>query len=83
MAGRRYRPTLEDFIEFLVLEGLAEARSGWRDVLDAGRWTRRLPAHPAPGGHPPRPANHPRRDRRPALRLGLHPGRSGPGWCCP
>jgi hypothetical protein len=37
MGGRRYRPTLEDFIEFLVLEGLAEARSGWRDVLDAGR----------------------------------------------
>jgi hypothetical protein len=37
MGGRRYRPILEDFIEFLILEGLAEARPGWRDVLDAAR----------------------------------------------
>lgn len=37
MGSRRYRPTLEDFIEFLILEGLTEARAGWREVLDAGR----------------------------------------------
>jgi hypothetical protein len=37
VGGRRYRPTLEDVIEFLIAEGLADGRVGWRDVLDAGR----------------------------------------------
>jgi hypothetical protein len=37
MGGRRYRPILEDVIEFLVAEGLAEARDGWRDVIEAER----------------------------------------------
>lgn len=35
--GRRYRPALEDVIEFLIAEGLADGRPGWRDVLDAER----------------------------------------------
>lgn len=37
MGGRRYRPILEDVIEFLVTEGLAGARDRWRDVIEAGR----------------------------------------------
>lgn len=35
--GRRYRPALEDVIEFLIVEGLADGRAGWRDVLSAER----------------------------------------------
>jgi hypothetical protein len=35
--GRRYRPVLEDFVEFLIVEGLADGRRGWRDVLNAER----------------------------------------------
>jgi len=37
VGGRRFRPTLEDVIEFLVVEKLAEPREGWRDVLDEQR----------------------------------------------
>jgi hypothetical protein len=37
VGGRRYRPTLEDVIEFLVTEKLAEPRDGWRAVVDAQR----------------------------------------------
>lgn len=33
VGGRRYRPTLEDLIEFVVTEGLADAHEGWQDVL--------------------------------------------------
>jgi hypothetical protein len=33
VGGRRYRPTLEDVIEFLVTEGLADPRERWEDVL--------------------------------------------------
>jgi hypothetical protein len=42
VGGRRFRPTLEDVIEFLVIEKLAEPRAGWRDVLDQRRreWER-------------------------------------------
>jgi hypothetical protein len=35
--GYRYRLILEDVIQFLVAEGLAKGRRGWRDVLAAER----------------------------------------------
>jgi hypothetical protein len=37
VGGRRYRPILEDVIEFLVLENLADARPDWRDVIQVTR----------------------------------------------
>lgn len=37
VGGRRYRPSLEDVIEFLVNERLVRARDGWQEVLDASR----------------------------------------------
>lgn len=37
VGGRRFRPTLEDLIEFLIIEGFAEARSDWRRVLERPR----------------------------------------------
>lgn len=37
VGGLRYRPSLEDFIEFLVLEGFATPRAGWQELLDASR----------------------------------------------
>lgn len=37
MGGRRFRPSLEDIIEFLVCEDLAEGRPGWQRVVDEGR----------------------------------------------
>lgn len=38
VGGRRFRPSLEDFIEFLYDEGLLPAtHEGWRDVLDRTR----------------------------------------------
>lgn len=37
VGGRRFRPTLEDVIEFLVAEGLADGRNGWQQVLDQSR----------------------------------------------
>lgn len=34
VGGRRFRPTLEDFIEFIYLEEIVlELKEGWRDVL--------------------------------------------------
>jgi hypothetical protein len=43
VGGRRFRPSLEDVIEFLVLEGLVEKRETWREVVDEhrDRWERR------------------------------------------
>jgi hypothetical protein len=35
--GRRFRPSLEDVIEFLIVEGLVEHRKGWREALDKTR----------------------------------------------
>jgi hypothetical protein len=35
--ARRYRPTLEDVVEFLVAEKLASGRRGWKAVVDDGR----------------------------------------------
>jgi hypothetical protein len=37
VGGRRYRPALEDVIEFLIIERLADFRAGWEDVLNAER----------------------------------------------
>jgi hypothetical protein len=47
VGGRRFRPSLEDVVEFLVVEGLAEAHEGWDRVLSDHReeWhTRQLRA---------------------------------------
>ena len=37
VGGRRYRPALEDVIEFLIAEKLAEPARGWKEVIDASR----------------------------------------------
>jgi hypothetical protein len=37
VGGRRYRPSLEDVIEFLVVEDLVVGRSGWQDVVSRHR----------------------------------------------
>ncbi|MGW2501858.1 hypothetical protein ACWCXL_12200 [Streptomyces sp. NPDC001588] len=37
VGGKRFRPCLEDVIEFLVVERLVEARDGYEKVLEAGR----------------------------------------------
>ncbi|ROP44146.1 hypothetical protein [Streptomyces sp. PanSC9] len=37
VGGRRFRPSLEDIIEFLVSERLADGREGWQRVVDEGR----------------------------------------------
>jgi hypothetical protein len=42
VGGRRFRPTLEDLIEFLVLEELVEGHAGWQEVIAThrGGWER-------------------------------------------
>jgi hypothetical protein len=37
VGGRRFRPTIEDFIELLVDEKLARPKNGWRQVIAEGR----------------------------------------------
>ncbi|WP_019059930.1 hypothetical protein [Streptomyces prunicolor] len=37
VGGKRFRPCLEDVIEFLVVERLVEARDGYEKLLEAGR----------------------------------------------
>ena len=37
VGGVRFRPCLEDVIEFLIYEGFVEPRPGWEQVLDEGR----------------------------------------------
>jgi hypothetical protein len=37
VGGRRYRPSLEDVIEFLIVERLVDARDGWQSILSAER----------------------------------------------
>lgn len=37
VGGRRYRPSLEDVIEFLVDEKLVNGKPGWKAVLEEGR----------------------------------------------
>ncbi len=46
VGGARFRPCLEDFIQFLLCECLFDAEPGWRAHVDAGRerWRRRQAA---------------------------------------
>lgn len=37
VGGRRFRPSVEDLIEFLVTEQLASGRPGWKRHVDQGR----------------------------------------------
>lgn len=37
VGGRRYRPCLEDILEFLIVEGFVRGRGGWKEVLDKER----------------------------------------------
>lgn len=37
VGGRRFRPCLEDIIEFLAVERIVQARDGYEKILDAGR----------------------------------------------
>ncbi len=37
VGGRRFRPSVEDVIELLIVEGLVEARQGWQEALNATR----------------------------------------------
>lgn len=37
VGGKRFRPCLEDLIEFLVIERLVQARDGYQEVLEASR----------------------------------------------
>lgn len=37
VGGRRYRPCLEDIIEFLIVERFAKGRPGWQQVLEKQR----------------------------------------------
>ncbi|MFY1669296.1 hypothetical protein ACN27G_04975 [Plantactinospora sp. WMMB334] len=37
VGGRRYRPSLEDVIEFLISERLVRSHPVWKEVLDANR----------------------------------------------
>lgn len=37
LGGRRFRPSLEDVIEFCIREGFAEGRPGWEDVVEEHR----------------------------------------------
>lgn len=37
VGGRRFRPSLEDVVEFMVTEDMVAPREGWRQVLDQSR----------------------------------------------
>jgi hypothetical protein len=37
VGGRRFRPTMEDLLEFLIVEELAEGRNGWQQAIEEGR----------------------------------------------
>ncbi|MFE2794592.1 MULTISPECIES: hypothetical protein [Actinomycetes] len=37
VGGSRFRPCLEDIIEFLVQERLTDGRSGWQEIVKSGR----------------------------------------------
>lgn len=37
VGGRRFRPSLEDLIEFMIVEGLVEGRDGWEQLIERGR----------------------------------------------
>ena len=37
VGGRRFRPSLEDIIEFLIVEKIAAGRAGWEQRVNATR----------------------------------------------
>ncbi|MGW4825149.1 hypothetical protein ACWEP4_41180 [Streptomyces sp. NPDC004227] len=37
VGGKRFRPSLEDIIEFLIAERLTDGRAGWERVVEEGR----------------------------------------------
>lgn len=37
VGGKRYRPCLEDVLEFVILEGMAEGHDGWQNEIEAHR----------------------------------------------
>lgn len=37
VGGRRYRPTIEDMVEFVITEGFADGRKDWRKTVDDHR----------------------------------------------
>jgi hypothetical protein len=37
VGGKRFRPTLEDLIEFAIVEGFADSRDGWQETLETHR----------------------------------------------
>jgi hypothetical protein len=37
VGGRRYRPTLEELIDFLITEDLADGHPGWTDHVERGK----------------------------------------------
>jgi hypothetical protein len=37
VGDRRFRPTLEDLVEFLIMEKLADPHRRWKSAIDAGR----------------------------------------------
>ncbi|MBF6298222.1 hypothetical protein IU459_11790 [Nocardia amamiensis] len=37
VGGRRFRPALEDIVEFLIVERFAEGRAGWKQVIADSR----------------------------------------------
>lgn len=37
VGGKRFRPSLEDLVEFLIVEDLASPHNGWRDAIDEHR----------------------------------------------
>lgn len=37
VGGRRFRPTLEDVIQFLIVEELVNCREGWESAIEHGR----------------------------------------------
>lgn len=39
VGGRRFRPALEDVVEFLIVEKLVKGRMGWQSVVEASRKT--------------------------------------------
>ncbi|NJC73034.1 hypothetical protein HC031_25440 [Planosporangium thailandense] len=42
VGGRRFRPSLEDLLECLAVEGLVDPKRGWEDVLEKSRREYRL-----------------------------------------
>lgn len=37
LGGKRYRPSLEDFLEFMICEGFVAGKEGWQDAMEIYR----------------------------------------------